>query len=343
MISHADPASCPQGRHPQPAEESAPTAACMRAGTRGQGAAPSGRRTSFSAGARTKAGVQHAHQFTNPSTATWRRWIAFEHLHDDRRRTMHRSLNVFDANARIVAGDEFGCSCRVSAGSENVLDLSVLRQGMQVGGACRRHRRPSCLSRSRGVRALGCLEGRPRCVTQRLPSLTAPGELPCGADGVSRPRVARLIGLEYLEHHFRARRSERGDLTKVLLAQSNLALVPCHRSILDHCEGQQGGRGLPGCCRRRPSAGRPERAGRPRAPQVREGGSSPERRPRRTSAGIFRCDRLEGGRVSGGHRDGAPMTGAVTRNVQRFATDERQVGRGGADVRATAPSERAVR
>lgn len=34
-----------------------------------------------------------------------------------------------------------------------------------------------------------------------------------------------LIGLEYLEHHFRARRRERGDLTKVLLTQNDLASV----------------------------------------------------------------------------------------------------------------------
>lgn len=199
---------------------------------------------SFSEGERTKVSVQHANQYTNPSTATWCRWKAFEYLHDGRCCTMHRSLNVFGTNARIVASDEFGCSGRVSAGSENVLNLGGLGQRMQVGGACRRRRCPSCFARSRSVRALGCLEGRPRCVAQRRPSLTTPSELPRGTDSVSRPRVVRLIGLEYLEHHFRARRSERGDLTKVLLTQSNLALVPCHESILDHCDGQQGGRGL---------------------------------------------------------------------------------------------------
>lgn len=154
---------------------------------------------------------------------------------------MHRSLKLCGTHVPIVASDEFGRSGRVSACSENVLDLCGLGQRMQVGGACRRHRCQGCLARSRSVRTLGCLEGRPRCVAQSFTALTTPGELPRGTESVSRPRVVRLIGLEYLEHHLRARRSERGDLTKVLLAQNDLARLPCHGAIFDHCAGHLGG------------------------------------------------------------------------------------------------------
>lgn len=160
---------------------------------------------------------------------------------------MQRLLKVSGTNTPIVVGDEFARSGRVSASSENVLDLGRLGQRMQVGGACRSHRCPSRLARSRSVRALGCRECRPRSVAQSLPSLTTSSELPRGVDRVSRPQVVRLIALEHLEHRFRARCSERGDLTKILLAQNDPARFPCHDSILDHCAGQPGGWGGSGC------------------------------------------------------------------------------------------------
>lgn len=154
---------------------------------------------------------------------------------------MHRSLKVFGTNASVVASDEFGRSGRVSAGSEDVFDLGGLGQRMQIGGACRRHRCPRSLARSRSIRTLGCLEGRRRCVAQRLPALATPSEFPRGTDSVSGSRVIWLIGLEYLKSHLRARRCERGDLTKVLLAQNDLARFTCHEPIFDHCPEQEGG------------------------------------------------------------------------------------------------------
>lgn len=159
---------------------------------------------------------------------------------------MQRLLKMFGTNAPIVAGDEFDHSGRMSTSSEDVLDLGGLGQRMQVGGACRRHRCSSRLARSRSVRALGCLECRPRSVTQSLPSLTTSSELPRGVDSVSRPQVVRLVALEHLEHHFRARCSERGDLTKILLTQSDLALFPCHDSIVDHRVDSQAAGAVPG-------------------------------------------------------------------------------------------------
>lgn len=186
---------------------------------------------------RTKVNVQQTRQFTHPSATLRRRRKAFEHFHHDARRTMRSLLHMFGADARIVSCAEFGCSGRVSSCSENVLDLGRLGQRMQVGGACRGHRRPSGLPRRLGVRALGRLEGCPRGVAQELPPLAAPGELPRGADGVSRPCVVRPIRLEHLEHRFRARRRERGDLTKVLFAQSDFALVTWHASIFGQPAG----------------------------------------------------------------------------------------------------------
>lgn len=152
-------------------------------------------------------------------------------------------LDVFGTNGWITAGSEFRCPGRVSGSSEDVLDLGGLGQRMQVGGACRGHRCPRCLARSISVRALGCLESCPRRVAQGLSSPTTPSELPRGTDGVPRPRVVRLIGLEYLQHHFRARRRERGDFTQVLHTQSDLALVCWHASIIVHCAVQHGGKG----------------------------------------------------------------------------------------------------
>lgn len=92
--------------------------------------------TALQWGERAKISVQHADQFTNPPTTIWCRWEAFEYLNDDRCRTMHRSLNVFGTHAGIVARDQFGCSGRVSARSEYVLDLGGLGQRMQIGSAC---------------------------------------------------------------------------------------------------------------------------------------------------------------------------------------------------------------
>jgi hypothetical protein len=66
-------------------------------------------------------------------------------------------------------------------------------------------------------------------------------ELPRGTDCVSGPQVVWLIALEYLEHRFRARCGERGDLTQILHTQSDLARFPCHDSIVDHCGGRPDG------------------------------------------------------------------------------------------------------
>jgi hypothetical protein len=203
----------------------------------------------------TKVSVQHADQLTNPSAATRCRRKALEHVNDDWCRTMHRLLKVFGTNGPIVTGDKLGRSGRISACSENMLDLGGLGQRMQVGGACRRHRRQRCFARSRSVRALGCLKRRPSCVAQKFPPLTTPSELPRSTNRVSSPRVVRLIGLEYLEYHLRAPRGKRGDLTKILLAQNDLARFPRHGSIFDHCARQQGGSAAPGRpCRPTPNA-----------------------------------------------------------------------------------------
>ena len=134
---------------------------------------------------------------------------------------------------RLAPATSSAALAALSACSENMVDLGGLGQRMQVGGTCRRHRCPRCLARSRSVRALGCLKRRPSCVAQRFPTLTTPSELPRRTNRVSRPRVVRLIGLEYLEYHLRTPRGKRGDRTKILLAQNDLARFPCHGSIFD--------------------------------------------------------------------------------------------------------------
>jgi hypothetical protein len=168
---------------------------------------------------------------------------------------MHRLRNVLGTNRPIVTGDQLGRSGRVSACSENVLDLAGLSQRMQVGGASRRHRCPRCLARSRSIRALGCLKRRPSCVTQKFPTLTTASELPRGTNRVSRPRVVRLIGFEYLENDLRATRGKRGDLTKILHAQIDRIRFRCHGFIFDHCARPQRGDGDSGAPMRATYAG----------------------------------------------------------------------------------------
>jgi hypothetical protein len=63
----------------------------------------------------------------------------------------------------------------------------------------------------------------PPGVAQRVPALTALSERPCGVDRVARPRVGRLNALENLQDSLRALRCIAGDITKVLLAESNLS------------------------------------------------------------------------------------------------------------------------
>jgi hypothetical protein len=187
----------------------------------------------------TKVCIQHAHQLTNPSPAARCRRKAFEHVNDDRCRTTRCLFNVLGTNGRIVTGDKLGGAGRVSACSDNMFYLRGLGQRMQVGGACRRHRCPRCLARSRSVRVLGCLKRRPCCVAESFSTPATPSEFPRSNNRISRSRVVRLIGLEYLEYHLRAPGGKRGDLTEILRAQNDLAGFACHSSIFDHCARPQ--------------------------------------------------------------------------------------------------------
>ena len=182
-----------------------------------------------------KISVQHADQLANPSAATRCRRKAFEHANNDWCRPMHRLLNEFGTNVPIVTGGKLGCPGRVSACSDDMFHLCGLGQRMQVGSACRRHRCPRCIARSRRVRALGSLKRRPSRVAQSLAALTASSELLRSTNRVSRPRVVRLIGLEYVEYRLRAPRCKCGHLTERLLAQSDPAGLPCHGFIFDQC------------------------------------------------------------------------------------------------------------
>jgi hypothetical protein len=67
-------------------------------------------------------------------------------------------------------------------------------------------------------------------VAQRFPALTASSERPCGVDRVARPRIGRLNALENLQDSLRALRGIAGDITKVLLAESNLSRFVRHGS-----------------------------------------------------------------------------------------------------------------
>jgi hypothetical protein len=149
-------------------------------------------------------------------------------------------LNVLGTNVPIVTSDKFGRSRRVSRCPENVLHLVGVGQWMQVRSGCRIHRCPRCIARGRGVCTTGGLLRRPPGVAQRFPALTASSERPCGVDRVARPRIGRLNALENLQDSLRALRGIADDITKVLLAESNLSRFVRHGSLsssttLDTC------------------------------------------------------------------------------------------------------------
>jgi hypothetical protein len=139
-------------------------------------------------------------------------------------------LNVLGTNVAIVTSDKFGRSRCVGRCPENVLHLVGVGQWMQVRSGCRIHRCPRCSARGRGVCAPGGLVRRPPAVAQGYPALTASSERPGGVDRVARPGVSRLTALENFQDSLGALRGIAGDITKVLLAESNLSRFVRHGS-----------------------------------------------------------------------------------------------------------------
>jgi hypothetical protein len=92
--------------------------------------------------------VQHANQLTNATTAGGRGGKPCKHVNDDGRSPIHYSLNVFDADGRIVTADKLDRPGCVGPCSEDVFDLAGLRQRMKVGRTCGGHRCPRSLTRS---------------------------------------------------------------------------------------------------------------------------------------------------------------------------------------------------
>ena len=74
--------------------------------------------------------VEHANQLTDPSAAGRRCRKSLQHINDTRGGPIRHSLNVFGADARIVASRKLGRSGCVSPCSENVFDLAGVGQRM---------------------------------------------------------------------------------------------------------------------------------------------------------------------------------------------------------------------
>jgi hypothetical protein len=131
--------------------------------------------------------------------------------------------NVLSADSSIIASDAFGRSRRVGRCPQNVLHLVSVGQWMQVRSGCRAHRCSRRIGRGRGGCVSGRLVRRPRGIAQCLPALTASSERPCGVDRVAGAAVGRVCALEDFQDLLRALGGVAGDLTKVLLAQDDLA------------------------------------------------------------------------------------------------------------------------
>jgi len=112
--------------------------------------------------------IQLTDQFSNAPTATRGDRVAPQDVHHDGIRQDPRLRDVVGSDGGIVSGGEFEGSCRMSGGSEDVLDLSSFCQGVEERGTDRVAGRPRSVAR----RSLSCIAGllsrpvcRPRAVT----------------------------------------------------------------------------------------------------------------------------------------------------------------------------------
>ncbi|GDY31800.1 hypothetical protein GTS_34330 [Gandjariella thermophila] len=112
--------------------------------------------------------VQLTDQFSDPPTATRGDRVAPQDAHHDGRRKDPRLRDVVGSDGGIVSGGEFERSCGMSGRSEDVLDLSSFRQGVEE----RRTGRGEGRARSVARRGLSCIASllsrplrRPRAVT----------------------------------------------------------------------------------------------------------------------------------------------------------------------------------
>jgi len=99
--------------------------------------------------------VQPTDQFSDPSTAAWGDRISPEDVHHDGTRKVPRLRDVVGSDGGIVSGGELERSCGMSGRSEDVLDLSRFRQGVQERRTGRVAGRPRSIAR----RGLACIAG----------------------------------------------------------------------------------------------------------------------------------------------------------------------------------------
>ena len=144
-------------------------------------------------------GVQLADQFSDSPSATRSGWVAPQDLDHDRRCEDPRLRGAAVSGGGIVSGGELERSRGMSGRSEDVLDLSGFRQGVEERRAGRGEGRARSVARRGLSRVAGLLSrslGRPGAVTQRLGPLGSLRERLRGVDRSSWPPVVRAFTFE---------------------------------------------------------------------------------------------------------------------------------------------------